>query len=62
MVVEKINFEFCYAILDPGTTSTSTVEQEYSSSLGLSFEFSVGISVGFARLNASWGLARLTDI
>ena len=46
--MEKINFQFWYAILDQGTTgSTSSMEQEYRSSLGLSCGFSVGISVGF---------------
>ena len=48
MVVEKINFEFWYAIL---VSQTHTV---MNTVVALA---SAGISVGLA----SWGLARLTD-
>ena len=48
VVAEKINIEFWYAILDhpgTGTGGTGTTEQEYSSSLGLSWNFSWNFSL-----------------
>ena len=46
---EEFNFKFWFAILDQGTGTTAgttgTIEQEYSSSLGLSWNFSWNFSL-----------------